>query len=355
MNSSNASALVLSLLIVSLVPGCSGVANHSSPSLTADRFQPVITGGQPPLPSDALYVVQPNLSSLDAASYILEFPKTSSGSAEPAAEITGPAGVVFRDIAVDPAGDLFVQGYRNSNSEFDIYVYPAGATGAATPSAIISNSNAYGLCLDSAGKLYAAKFLGSDGIQVYDPSTPAASPVRTISVPPGIFGNNIATDSSGNIYILKSGLAQDSRIFLLSASGSKNASLLATISGPATGLINPDGLAVDAAGNIYVGSYDSTTRTGSILVFAPGSTGNASPVRTISGPDTDLGSVQDVRVDKTGTVYVNAGRPGPVGFAGHILTFAPGATGNVAPLSDLAPEASDPNHMTEGFGKLAVL
>jgi hypothetical protein len=68
---------------------------------------------------------------------------------------------------------------------------------------------------------------------------------------------------------------------LVGASG--NATPTATIAGGNTGLANPHGIALDGAGNIYVGNQD-----GSITVYAAGASGNATPTATIAGSNTGL-------------------------------------------------------------------
>jgi DNA-binding beta-propeller fold protein YncE len=58
----------------------------------------------------------------------------------------------------------------------------------------------------------------------------------------------------------------------------------ATIAGGNTGLNNPVGIVLDAAGNIYVGNSD----VNSITVYAAGANGNATPTATIAGGSTGL-------------------------------------------------------------------
>ena len=54
--------------------------------------------------------------------------------------------------------------------------------------------------------------------------------------------------------------------------------------GASTGLNGPTGIALDAAGNLYV----ANTLGNSITVYAPGASGDAAPVATISGGHTGL-------------------------------------------------------------------
>ena len=58
-----------------------------------------------------------------------------------------------------------------------------------------------------------------------------------------------------------------------------------TIAGPLTQLSVPRGIALDAAGDIYV----SNCTTSAITVYPAGANGNVAPIRTIAGPNTALG------------------------------------------------------------------
>ncbi len=79
-------------------------------------------------------------------------------------------------------------------------------------------------------------------------------------------------------------------------------------------------MVLDSAGNLYVSNSDSIT------VYAPGATGNAAPIRTISGASTGLSNPLGVAVDSAGHLYV-------ANILGSSITmYALGATGNVAPL-----------------------
>src|ERR1019366_862470 len=71
-------------------------------------------------------------------------------------------------------------------------------------------------------------------------------------------------------------------VFAANASG--NAIPTTTISGAATGLSNPNGIALDDKGNIYV------TNGTSVTVYAAGSSGNVAPTATISGANTGFSS-----------------------------------------------------------------
>lgn len=114
-----------------------------------------------------------------------------------------------------------------------------------------------------------------------------------------------------------------------------NIAPVATISGGASGIGQPTGLALDLSGNIYVADQASTVCTPScpaILIFPPMTNGAiALPPKSISGTNTGLTAPTDVKVDKSGNIYVADEKAG----VGVVYIFAAGATGNVAPAATL--------------------
>jgi sugar lactone lactonase YvrE len=102
------------------------------------------------------------------------------------------------------------------------------------------------------------------------------------------------------------------------------------ITGSSTGLNNPDAVAVDAAGNIYVANFGTATpATASITIYAPGASGDATPTATIAGSNTGLSTPQGIAVDAAGIIYVANDFIG--GPASRITVYAPGASGNATP------------------------
>src|SRR5208337_4793733 len=149
----------------------------------------------------------------------------------------------------------------------------------------------------------------------------AIRPVATISGPDsGLnFLQGIAVDSKGKIYATNcpaclDGTGSDT-VTVYAPGSSSDAKPIATISGPGTGLHGPQGVAVDSNGKIYVANGGDNTLT----VYASGSNGDAKPVATISGPDTGLSGPASIALDSNGNIYV-----ANFGF-GSVTVYAPGS------------------------------
>ena len=124
-----------------------------------------------------------------------------------------------------------------------------------------------------------------------------------------------------------------------SSDANGNATPTATISGSNTGITAPTGIAVDAAGKIYVTNAGSTAgfvaNPGTVVVFAAAATGNATPIATISGPDAGLPFISSIAVDASGNIFVWGYTSNPASsFVANIeAIYASGSSGNVPPVS----------------------
>ncbi len=176
---------------------------------------------------------------------------------------------------------------------------------------------------DPAGTIYVSDE-DNHSVDVFAAGTNGdVAPIRTISGPntgiTGAFGpDDVKVDANGDVY--SSNFDADS-ITEFAPGASGNATPICTIVGPNTGLDENDDISLASDGTIYVGNFAGTP----VEVFAPGACGNVSPIRTLSGSNTGLGEVDGLGVDAAGNLYVDNT------FAGSVEVFAPGATGNVAP------------------------
>ena len=250
-----------------------------------------------------------NIYIADAAGdTVLVFPANASGTTTPIRTIAGAATLLGlpRGIALDTKGNIFVSnsGDANNSNVASVTVYAAGAAGNVSPTAVISGaatglSFPNGIALDTLGRIYVANGtdlsgLGLGSVTVYAANaTNNASPTVTISGAATELSEpqGLALDTSGNIYVSNRG---GNSVTAYSAGATGNASPAKTISGTATGLSTPNGIALDAQGNLYV----TNEGAGSVTVYPASATGNAAPTATISGAATGLnaGTIQGVAI-----------------------------------------------------------
>jgi len=98
-----------------------------------------------------------------------------------------------------------------------------------------------------------------------------------------------------------------------------------------TGVNNPGHLAIGPDRELFVvvrGNFELPTPNAAVYVYAVGATGTAAPIRVISGSNTQLVRPYGVAVDESGQAFVSNGE--------SVLVFAPGASGNVAPSESVS-------------------
>ncbi len=313
--------------------------------VAADDPAPAPTPTPAPAPADPLaaQILVTNSACNTVTSYAI-------GAAGNAAPIVAQAGLCNPTaIAVGSTGSIYVTNVGNSNEpSYSIAIYPPGAGGSTPPSAIISGSNTglvnpSAIAVDGSGNVYVANngsnAGGIDTVTVYPagntgnvaPSTTIAGDNTRLNAP-----SAIAVDSSLNIYVANKG---SSTVTVYAPASSGNAAPSKTIGGYDTGLSALSSITVDSSGNIYVtneGSLDGGSDT--VTVYPAGSSGDATPSATISGPDTLLGSPVGIAVDGSGKIYVaNENTSDGFGdFFGPAVTVYPaGSDGNVAPSSTI--------------------
>jgi hypothetical protein len=187
------------------------------------------------------------------------------------------------------------------------------ATGLNVPS---------GVAVDTKFNLYVSNLQGAS-VEVF--ALPSASPTASASPTPSPTASPTATPT---------GMTPTPSPTVAPTPTPWNIGPTATISGGASGIGSPTGLAIDTNDNIYVSDQASTVCTPAcpaILIFAAGSNGAAAPMGHISGSNTGLVAPTDVKVDANFNIYVADEKAG----SGVVYVFAKGSTGNVAPVATL--------------------
>jgi len=191
----------------------------------------------------------------------------------PSKTITG-AGVAYpAALALDSSGRLYVANQTNN----EISVFAAGTSGAATPYATIQGQNTNlsspdGLAVDSSGNLWVAN-AGNNSVTEYAAGAITAgnddpSPLHTIGA--GIDGPSALT-VSGNELLVADRYDNQVTGYSLASPG------IAVQTITSSALNFPNGIDVDASGNIYV----SNEFGNSVTVFGPNATAGATPSSTI--------------------------------------------------------------------------
>jgi len=148
----------------------------------------------------------------------------------------------------------------------------------------------------------------------------------------------IALDSKGNIYVanLTGGLSGNGSVTVYAADSNGNATPTATIAGPDTGLSTPVGIALDASGNIYVANVSGPPfvdggPAGSITEYPAGSNGDTTPMATISNTVfPGMANPTGIAVDQvSGNIFVvSAG-----GGVSNVVEYTPGSSGTATPIA----------------------
>jgi uncharacterized protein (TIGR03437 family) len=275
-----------------------------------------------------------------------------SGDNGPAtsAQFYDPAG-----LAVDSAGNLYLADYGNNRiRKVSGGVIATVAGGGASlgdngPPTSARLSLPYGVAVDSAGNLYVADW-GNNRIRKVSGgviTTVAGNGTR------GFSGDNgpptsaqlsnpegVAVDSAGNLYIADYGNQRIRKVangVITTVAGNGTAGFSGD-NGPPTSaqLSNPYGVAIDSAGNVYIGdSGNNRVREVSNGLIATVAGNGAFGFSGDNGPATNaqLSNPYGVAIDSAGNLYI--------GDAGNsrirVLTPVSSCTYSVAPTTLLAP------------------
>ena len=297
--------------------------------VTAIAIGPLVTSTPPPTPRGTLYVLNGNV--VDA------FALSANGAAAPQRSITvlapdyagGPAYQYAQSMATTSDGRLFV--VRNTDPSpgpavCSIAEYRADANGAngllSQTACLPSNEATTLLARGPSGLVDEARlfFYPTEYTEIRRGVPPTSSDVFSLPYVAYAF----ATDPRGEMYVeTYSTPTTMSTISEYAPNAPNGAAPVRTIT---LGGV----LAVAADGTLYAGGGSrpgpGPLAMGQILVVPPGAT---SPARTITLPDLALVPVSGLAVDSAGELFV-AGTD--ASGNNYVKVFAPGASGNATPI-----------------------
>jgi hypothetical protein len=230
-------------------------------------------GSGAPTAAKSLYAIENSYNATNETfvSSLLVFSASATGSTTPTATLTLPSGFQAAAVVVGPQGQIYIGGALSAGDAGygQILEYPAGASGAATPSVTLNSASSgtftipLYMAVNSAGTLVVASEDGS--LEAFASGfTASSTPTQYLT-----WGVNNGTSSNfGDL-------------------------------GFATGI------GVDTAGDIFCIDMGSGGIGGVVDVFAAGATGATAPARQITGTNTNsFDEIYEIAVDGAGDVYV---------------------------------------------------
>lgn len=267
------------------------------------------------------------------------YSQTANGNVAPLRTLAGAATGLSGPfaIAVDTVNSELLVGNGTTNS---ITVYPLGATGNVAPLRTLAGAatglnSPLGIYVDAVNnELLVANNFDPGSITVYSRTASGnTAPVRTLAgAATGVlFPISVTVDNTHNELIVanNNGSTTLSSITVYARTASGNVPPIRSISGAATGLMNPDGTAVDVVNN----ELAVADCNGFVSTFARTASGNVAPLRTISGGATGLTCA-------VGVVIVGNELEVSSYFNNVVNAYSRTANGDVAPLRSIAGAAT---------------
>ena len=342
------------LTLVTLLSGCagnSGGLGTTGTTTTTGTSGSLATGG-----AASVYALN-DISTTGTLipNDVLQFSAASSGSST-APSVTIPLSTLTpAGVALDGTGLLYVAGTDDTSGVPSVNVYAAGAVSGATPIRTFLLNGAFepiGITVSSTGQAYVLEGeydtygdILATQIEVFAPgATAGTAATYTIagSATELIDPQDIAVDTAGNIYVAnyQDDNASQILVFAAGANGSVAPSRVISFNSEITGI------AVDSSANMYAAEV-STTGSASIVEYGAGTSGTPTAIKTISGTTSGLSaaSTGTVRVDAAGNIWLIQQSPNTSATpATYLEAWPPSATGNVAPgVEFTSPSLLNPN------------
>jgi hypothetical protein len=245
--------------------------------------------------------------------------------------------------------------YVASASSIPVNAYPAGSNGPVLPTISVPDPNVpgtvwdpWGVTFDSGGEFLVQSFLSNATTFVYPDGTGVRGPSR-IFVASNPDSQGIAVDSAGYEYILGTETGSTVSVAPPGATGSANHSFQVAPTRTFTtdqGSFSPwpDSITTDARGDIVVAV--ERAQGNAIEVYPGGAVGAPTPIMTITGPSTGLGSCTANACDHASVTYspvneeiyvaVSAGSQSTVS---HVSAFTE-TNGDNAPITTISGVAT---------------
>ena len=264
-------------------------------------------------------------------------------------------------LRTDTSGQLYVSSLGTDLAAAQILVYPTNPTSSTAPTRTVDvTSDLSVFAVDSRGLLYAGTAARGNippAITVYPSNgNGPAAPIRTLQLGDVLQLTDIAVDASQNVYIaasINTGSASwvpVIEVFAPAASGTDSPARTITLAYPAKGI------AVDTAGDVYANVVTGNNGGNYAVIlqeFGPDANGAATPMNTItvvqqtSPSDPYIGGGA-VHIDGAGNIFTSIYIDSGSLLGSYVLyEFAPGATGNAAPIGQIT--VSLENVYTNGF------
>ena len=328
-------ALVVGMLAASVFVAATG-SGAATPSVAATAT-----------PVNTMYVLNRTTSSLSS------FAPGSTGNVAPSSTVSGAASTLSTpySMAMDPSGDTWVaNSATNTVVEFTQAQLAAGGAPAPTVTLTATATSLDGpssLAFDRAGDLWVANKLASTtgSLVEFTPSQLAASgaPVPKVTITSNGSGSvnvpaSLAFDGQGNLWVGNdTALNTTSDIVSfspaqLSAAGNPTPTVtLASVTGS---ISNPDALAIDHSGNLWVAN--DVNPGGSVVAFSStqlAASGSPVPKVALTANGTSISSPDGLTFDRFGNLWV-------ANLTGNSLSkFTPAqlaVTGTPVPASTLS-------------------
>lgn len=236
-------------------------------------------------------------------------------------------------LATAPNGDIWVADWSLDR----VQLFSRNASGSDSPLKSIalyaaggspsSSSDASSIAVDADGYLYVVDALALK-IYVFNPALSdtqfVGNATRTINL--GHRARSIALDRSGKIYAAGEYNSRlEVRVFEAGSSSGSSTPLRTFVDLATNGAREPYGLTILPNGEIGVSWY----RLSYVRIYDAEASGDASPIRIISGQATNLEYNGQVISDSLGRLYVYSSG------SNTIQIFAPAADGDVAPIASI--------------------